>query len=958
MALRLVTGGANAGKTGALHALLLQAAARGLPAVLLVPSKPEADRAARELARARAAGIAVSTFDSYLDGLWGLLGDGRQIVGEAQRTVLLSRATSETRTDALGASALRPGFASVADLLVRRAGESGGLAGDRASRIPRPGVAHDLAAIVDSYGLHLRKRGLIERTEAHRALGDLIVRGDLPGTMAINRFSSFTEPQERFVYAAAASGVDVAVALTYETDHPATRSAEGLVRRLEAIASSETQQVAGEHTPSEEIAHLERNLFRTCPVPKRGSDGDVVISTAEGLVGEAQRIIREIQELAESGTRADEIAVVFRNPRPHERALRRAFAEAGIAAYFDVPRPVSQTGLGRALSLLLAFSAQGMQRKHLVGFLRSGYSWASPDSADELDRLLRANRVERGPGVLDVARRLEDKARKLLELGRRLSSQEITPSRVDDWKRLLDTMLVSAYPGARALDDAGLLDAAARRAIVEMIEELSVEAGAARASEITRLLDDLSVTASGSADDVVQVMSAERARSRRFSAVILGGLTAGEFPLSSPEDALNSGGVAEELGQAGIDVAPRTDLDAERLLFYQVVTGARRRLIVSYTVCDDDGRPVRESQFIHELKDVYRDPVTGEGYGPQPPERRLTLADLTEAPDAPSTARRQLRMMAEQGAELPAVARALRRRAGRRPCLSQEVLGALASRAVFSVSEIEGYLACPYKWFYQNHLRPEPLDDPIDARTRGSLAHDILSRFYAEWTATQHERVTQETLKDALQLHDRVADEVLTEASAPAGLEEEQQHHAARRGSRRIIVRDAVFLPGFAPIAHEYAFGVGEDPAEDMGEFSLRGRIDRIDASATGLVVSDYKTSGVYKRADFERDGIVQIPLYAEVVHRRFGREIVAGFYRSMGNQGDRGFLLDTLAGTQFTKTDRCTAGEIEDIVDSAIARATVAVDGIRNGRIPAEPLKSKTCDHCSARSLCERSGR
>lgn len=958
MALRLVTGGANAGKTGVLHAHLLQAAASGLPAVLLVPSKPEADRAARELARARATGIAVSAFDSYLDGLWGLLGDGRQIVGEAQRTVLLGRAVSETRTDSLGASATRPGFASVVDLLVRRAGESGALAGDRASRIRRAGVARDLAAIVDSYGLHLRKRGLIERTEAHRAISDLIASGDLPGTIAINRFSSFTEPQERFIHAALGSGVDVAVALTYEPGHPATRAAEALVQRLEAVSSSETEQVSGEHTPSAEIAHLERNLFRTTPTPKLGSTGDVVISVAEGVTGEAQRITREIQELEESGIPADEIAVVFRNPRTHERALRRAFGEAGIPAYFDVQRPVSQTGLGRALALLLSFSVHGMQRKHLVGFLRSGYSWASPDSADELDRLLRAGRVESGPGVLDMARRLEDRAGRLLELGRRLSSKEITPERVDGWKQLLDTMLASAYPGACALDDAGLLDTAARRAIAEMIKELSIEPSGARASEIADLLDDLSVTSGGSPDGVVQVMSAERARSRRFAAVILGGLTAGEFPLSPAEDSLNSGGVAEELALAGIDVAPRTDLDAERLLFYQVVTGARRRLVVSYIVCDDDGRPVRESQFIHELRDVYRDPVTGDEYGQQPQERRLTLADLTEGPDAPSTERRQLRAMAEQGAQLPAVARALRRRAGRRPCLSQEVLGALASRDVFSVSEIEGYLACPYKWFYQNHLRPESLDEPIDVRTRGSLAHAILSRFYAEWLVDSRERVTSDTLADALRLHEQVADAVLAEAAVPVGLEEEQQHHAARRGSRRIIVRDATFLPGFAPIAHEYAFGADDDPPEDMGEFRLRGRIDRIDVSATGLVVSDYKTSSVHKRADFEKEGVVQIPLYAEVVRRRLNRDVAAGFYRSMGNQKDRGFFLETLDATGLTRTDKCTADEIEEIIKSAIARANAAVDGIRHGRIPAEPLTPSTCDYCAARSLCDRSSR
>ncbi|MHB1340684.1 MAG: PD-(D/E)XK nuclease family protein [Coriobacteriia bacterium] len=958
MALTLVTGGANAGKTGVVHARVLAAAAEG-PVVLLVPSRPEVARASRELASSRTAGITVSTFDAYMTGLWALLGDGRRIVGQAQRAVLLRQAITATPMPAIGLSAARPGFVHVADLLVRRAGESGPLSGDRAARVERPGVARDLASVIDAYGHQLRERGLVESTEAHSAVSELLGAADLPGLVAINRFSSFTGPQERFIQAAIAAGGDLVIALTHVPDQPATRSAEALVTRLEAIDGTVMERVAGGHTPSEEIAHLEQNLFLPRPLTTLRSAGDLVISSAEGRSGEAQRITREIQILEESGISGDAIAVVFRTPELHEQALRRAFAEAGVRAAFDTKHPVSQTGLGRALALLLGFFGQGMGRAHLLGFLRCGYAWATPDQADDIDRRLRASRCDRGRNVLGVARgSLDSRTWALLVHARQLSAREITRDTVNDWKRLADEMLASAYPGACILDDRGLLDAAARRVLIEMIDELSTPGTQAGSNQVLELLGDLTVTADTHLDDAVQVMSAERARSLRFEAIILGGLTAGEFPLPPSEDALSSGGIAEQLAQAGIDVAPRTDLDAERLLFYQVVTGARRKLVISRMLCDDDGKPVRESQFLHELMDVYRDPVSGAAYGALPIERRLTLADLAESEDAPSAERRTLRAQAGQGAEVTAVARARRRLSGRRSCLTADALGDLADRSLFSVSEIETYLSCPYRWFYDRHLGPDSLDEAIDARTRGVLAHATLARFYAAWIERGHERVTPETLAEALEVHRTIAGAVLAEAVAPETLHEEQHHHAARIGSQRIIARDAHFLRGFAPFAHEYSFGRGDDPPEDMGEFLLKGQVDRIDVSQTALVVVDYKTSEVHPRAKFAENGIVQIPLYARVARRRLDREIAGGLYRSMSSYGDRGFLLESVDSPGIVATDRCTAADIEQIIDDALSRANLAVDGIRHGRIEQSPSTAAACTYCTASALCARSGR
>ncbi|MEN6430762.1 MAG: hypothetical protein ABFC80_08015, partial [Coriobacteriales bacterium] len=237
MALTLITGGVNTGKTGEVHARVLGAASGC--ATLLVPSVPEVERAARELSSTRRVGVSVSTFDSYLDGLWGLIGDGRRIVTPVRRIALLRQAIAESDVHSIGAAATRPGFVKVVERVARRAAESGPLDDEWTGRVSSPGIGRDLAAIIESYGHALRRRSLVERSEAHRCVSDRIAREDLPALVAINRFTSFTPPQERFIRTVASIGGEIVVALTYEEGHPATASARPLVQRLAALPGTD-----------------------------------------------------------------------------------------------------------------------------------------------------------------------------------------------------------------------------------------------------------------------------------------------------------------------------------------------------------------------------------------------------------------------------------------------------------------------------------------------------------------------------------------------------------------------------------------------------------------------------------------------------------------------------------------------------------------------------------------------
>lgn len=960
MGLTVVTGAANAGKTGVLHAEIRSAAASGLDCALLLPSGPEVLRAEQEFAQeASALGITITQFDRYLDGLWGLIGDGRSIVQPTQRVLAVSGALSSANLTVLARSASRPGFARLLESLVQRAGESLGLDGMRA-RGASTHAGRELLGLVDAYARILKENGLVEPAEAHRLLAQTMTAADLPQSVVVNRFANFTPTQKRILMRAAQLGSNVLVALTWVEGHPATAAADADVAELTSTEGARHLCVSAEPEPDAELGAIREGLFKGPGVAERTeSTGAVSLSEAAGTAGEAARITREIQEMVISGSRYCDIAVVFRDLERHHARLAAAFHEAGVPAEFDVRINVASTGLGRALLLLIASLAGGQERTGLMGFLRSGYAWADSHAVDSADEVLRRRRISAGAQVLEAAKGTGGNTRLLLERAISLVATPIDSRTVDAWRWLVADMLRSAH-GSAVVDERGLIDAAAQSTVMSAIEEIAaIGGGSWGAREVQEALRNarVTVTPAQTRADHVQVMSAERARSRRFPVVILGGLNSGEFPAVPADDALSSPTMAAELQSAGIDALPRIDAENERLLFYQIVTGARERLVLSRTVCDDDGHPVRASSLWEELLDLYRDPVTGESFSGTLPVRRLELGDLAESEDAPFAERRQLRAAVARGdVTSQRAGYAVYRARGRARCQSTRLASELAAVDTFSASDIERYLACPYAWFYERKLRPESLEQEIDALERGSLAHKILQRFYEKRAELGQGRVTPANLGDALRLHDEIATEVLASGPSPASLQDEEMLHAAKSGSRRIVERDATFLPGFTPVAQEMRFNTKERPLGSMtGNFFLKGSIDRVDASDRGIVIIDYKSSStVAKRADLATKGLVQLPLYGLVAAEALGKPLLGGLYRSMGYGGDRGFVAEAIAGTPgLVGNDVCDPDELPEIISTAISLAERAVEGMRAGDIPVRPRDKTACAYCGAATVC-----
>jgi hypothetical protein len=281
---------------------------------------------------------------------------------------------------------------------------------------------------------------------------------------------------------------------------------------------------------------------------------------------------------------------------------------------------------------------------------------------------------------------------------------------------------------------------------------------------------------------------------------------------------------------------------------------------------------------------------------------------------------------------------------------------------VGSATAFEDWATCPFRYYLRNVLRVRPYDRTVDVeaiagRDRGSLVHEVLEHFVGEsldrvpgfpWTEADHERMRDQLRAIARRFEDegRTGRPLLWEAEVDRLL----------RRLERILADDAAARSaGVHPAAVEMRFGFGDEAPVEIAlpsgrRMAFRGAIDRIDRDpASGrLVVLDYKTGSEDGYGGLAEDITcggrhLQLVLYAEAARARFGGDDVAAYYWFVESN-----KKVTRLGGPVGPGERERLAEVLEVV----------VDGIENGRFPANPgaleyFGWKHCGYCDFARVC-----
>lgn len=946
MSLRLVTGRANAGKSGTVYSALKDAVKSHRPAYLLLPTTQDVDRAREEWSKRAPLGLEVTTFTSFTVALWERYGDGRRVCTPAYRTLSLSSLARSLKMPKAMAALAAKGI----EILCRHTGDSWRSA--QVSRVPDEG--RRFAELVSSYAALLGSRGLVEEGETLH----LLASSELPidATIVIHRFSDFAEDQ-LLLLEGLAKTCDVIVTLTWERGHSATQTLTQLVDRIHADMH-DTLFIKQENIDTvPELQLLEAELF--APRTRLSHEGAIRLTLADGVEAEAQAVCAEVAlALADQAASSpDRIVVAYRDLGAHRGALARALARAGISASFESLLALRETSFGAAALNALEFCSGG-DRAALLAVVRSPFSGLAPDGARLLEARVRRLRGQAPERMLALVRSesnaLASRLARVSEARRRALTSGDLAAMTDLINWLFSQSIIELHDRDTLLDDA-----AAHRATLDLFREAetALDEGVLLSEVVEALGEVKTIHSRPERPGYVQVMDATRLRGRRFDTVIVGGLSRGEFPAPVSE-ALFSGAAADRVLRAfGAGERAVRGPEFDQALFYDVITRARKRIVLSACAQSDTGEPLGRSPLFEAVADFLR---LGEGEdAPEPVERYIGFSERPdpEADDARVRARAVAMEPVKHDERADAAARRLAVTRGRAP-----LPGLLGSKTVVSASQIEAYLACPYRWFYQYVLRPGGLEESFGAREEGEWAHRLLAEVYRRLIEEERLPLAERELEFALGVLGEIAtaEEATRTSSGETSLAGRIGDVRVRSWGERIVREDASIAEKMVPAQIEWDFGRDDDPVDLGGGLRLVGRVDRIDIDSESgrAVVIDYKRSdggnaAAYGAAKLLDEGRVQLPLYLLAVRERLGVTPVAGLYRGLSKPFARGMAVTGMLNRPLTRGDTVGEEEFEAILEHAAELGREAVAGMCTGEIPARPRSPKACQYCPVVGRC-----
>lgn len=308
-----------------------------------------------------------------------------------------------------------------------------------------------------------------------------------------------------------------------------------------------------------------------------------------------------------------------------------------------------------------------------------------------------------------------------------------------------------------------------------------------------------------------------------------------------------------------------------------------------------------------------------------------------------------------------------------------------------SVSQIETFYSCPYKFFLRYGLRAKERDvQEVQANESGSFTHAVLEKLLDRYKEDIDELDDELVYLKA----NEVCEKILSTDDRLRGLlkgESERRILNMKRNACLVCVEVVRIIKKgkFRPIGTEVSFGFKEGAFEGV-ELPLGtmivGTVDRIDSCEGRVIVIDYKTGQTQpelKNVFYGKKLQLYIYLYAL---RQAGLKPSGAFYQKVETRYARkeekerfryeGFFIDdsyffTLMDQDLFEVDKSmvlnldlsaknkskfavSEEDFSKIIDYSYRMVARAEELIKSGYIKATPLEH-ACDYCPIKGTCSK---
>jgi RecB family exonuclease len=672
----------------------------------------------------------------------------------------------------------------------------------------------------------------------------------------------------------------------------------------------------------------------------------------EELVAIARRI--KADRRAGEGVPLDRIAVVFKRPVPYLYLAAEVFRAAGIPHRASDAMPLAAEPTAAAVDLILDAVGSNFTRATLVALLRSPHFRFTHDevevpreSVSALDRALSQARYLGDMERLDSFASTWPQGTYAPALHAAVAAAKELASLATAQPASVQIARLLAFWSARTRpiaddDPFAPRERRARAAVEEMLASLA----AVHAShddvewtfdnlgiavrrwieEQTFVLDDASATG-------VHLLDDQAVRYADMDEIAIVGVVEPDWPERPRRNIFYPPGLLKALGWPS-EKDRRGAADAR---FLDLLASASRRTTISTFTLDEDALVTRSLQ----LDEIPRARLSTVARAPEAAARVFVDEALSIDPIAFAPLDADARVWAEL-------------RIGRSPADGADFHGSVRDvpARAWSVSAIETYLDCPFKFFAQHVLKleEEPEDEEVmDPRRQGQFVHNVFERFFDEWQGAGHRAITPLNLDAAREMFTAVVDRALERLpAAEAGLERTRLLGSPAAAG----LGEAVFrMEAERPVAvverllekkleGEFTFATADGPRT----IALRGKADRLDLLEDGTFrLIDYKLGWPPKTGH-----ALQLPIYSLSAEQR-----LAGHNGRTWTLGEAVYLA--FKGPRRVVPLFSSPAARAKVLAEAQQRLVDTLDAIARGEFPPTPEDVWLCETCHFAAVCRK---
>lgn len=531
----------------------------------------------------------------------------------------------------------------------------------------------------------------------------------------------------------------------------------------------------------------------------------------------------------------------------------------------------------------------------------------------------------------------------------------------------------------------------------EIFSMLKKEYGSDRIFEMRFFMDQIRTACNWARFNVkeksnygVQVTTLDEIRGLKFDYLFIGGLCDGDFPTRYKPEIFSSGSFKKQL---------QTHQTEERFRFYQSLCGWTKKLYLTFP-STEEGRENVISTFLKEFEELFL----------------ISSKNESDYDDALFSNEDLLIFIGKNGFEsaksiqgdleinLEGISKSLQVENVRKkdPFASSHFTGDLLtnestekilaelteqlkafSTKQYSISQLETYAKCPFKFFMERVLKVKTIDEPtedIEAIEMGRILHTIFYEFYTSLREKGLSLVgcSEKDFKTAEKLIFQISERQLETTAFKSPLTfYEREKILGIDGNRMesVLYRfleserdgDKEFLPKY----FEVSFGrLRTDDADkilsdaepiQIDGIKLRGMIDRIEVNEKlkSFNIVDYKLSGAKPSFDDLANGIsLQLPVYLYAASELLAKKLQQKYSPNEMFIYSLKYAIDDF-GKKVVKSKGGKDHEIqsvEQLVLKSIEHVKNFIAAISDGKFHLSKLddrEGKVCRFCEFRTVC-----